>query len=105
MTEIVSTRPEIGQAVKLGVLSFDDLYAMALSSKDVIADAKQAGGKEALETVRQKQQARSVQGQATTSALSDSITKDNVDAWYAGLSSAERAKPENQAIVSRLLSD
>ena len=105
MTEIVSTRPEIGQAVKLGVLSFDDLYAMALSSKDVIADAKQAGGKEALETVRQKQQARSVQGQATTSALSDSITKENVDAWYAGLSSAERAKPENQAIVSRLLSD
>lgn len=70
MAEMVVNRPELGEAVRSGVLSLSDLYAMALASGDAIKQAKAEGGKEALTAVADKQQARAVPGSATTSETS-----------------------------------
>jgi hypothetical protein len=70
MAEIVNNRPEVGQAVREGILSLDDLYAMASASGDALSKAKAEGGKEALTAVADKQQARAISGSATTSETS-----------------------------------
>jgi hypothetical protein len=85
MTEIVTSRPDIGTLVRDGFLSLSDLYSLARGNdtgKD--AELKAAGGKEALQKVAEKQQARAVPGVATSSALSDP-TKE--DAFLKGLTS------------------
>lgn len=106
MAKIVTDNPTIGALVNGGYLSYDQLLAMAKGSdSDLIEKAKVDGGREALAKVASNQQARAVPGAATTSALdAGTVTKENFDSWYAGLSAAERAKPENQAIVARVLS-
>src|SRR3569833_275714 len=106
MAEIVTENPNLGLLVKSGYLSLDQLYSMARGSDtNRDADLKAAGGKEALQDVASKQQAKAIHGAATTSAMGTAeVPKDNFDSWYAGLSSAERAKPETQKIVNILLS-
>lgn len=104
MAEIVTENPTLGQLVKQGYMSYDQLAAMAKGSDAGRETALKAeGGKQALEQVASKQQARAIPGNATTSAMAPAVTKANVDSWYAGLSAAERANPETQAIVSNLL--
>jgi hypothetical protein len=83
MTDIVTSRPDIGTLVRDGYLSLGDLYSLARggdSNKD--AELKAAGGKEALEKVAEKQQAKAVPGVATSSALSDGT---KVDPFLIGL--------------------
>ena len=74
MTELVTSRPEIGQMVKYGHLSIGDLYSLAQGSDP--AALKAAGGKEALEKVAKKQQAKAIPGSATTSEFSQAEKED-----------------------------
>lgn len=105
MSKIVTDKPEIGQLVSAGYLSLNDLHSMARGSDPQVANSlKSQGGKEALQQLADKQQAKAVTGTATTSALGNSgPTKANLDQWYSNLSAAERAKPETQQIVAGLL--
>lgn len=71
MTEIVTSRPEIGQLVNAGYFSISDLYNLARggdANRDEGLMAK--GGKEALEKVAKKQQAKAIPGSAVSSDLS-----------------------------------
>ncbi len=105
MANMVTEDENLGALVKGGYLSMDKLYAMAKGSDaSRETDLKQAGGKEALERVASKQQARAVQPGATTSATAPALTKANVDSWYAGLSPSERSDPANQQKLATLLS-
>ena len=106
MTEIVTTRPEIGQLVTQGYLSLQDLHALARDGDTGReAQLKQDGGREALEKVAAKQQAKAIQGNAVSSEIPTSnVTRANVEEWFAGLSSDERAKPETQKMLNCLLS-
>lgn len=71
MSEIVTQRPEVGQLVRAGYLSVADLYNLARGS-DTSHDErlKADGGREALEKVASKQQAKAFVGTATTSDMS-----------------------------------
>lgn len=106
MTELVTSNPNMAQLVQAGYLGLDNLYQMAKGSDpNRETTLKTEGGREALQKVADKQQARAVTGNATSSAMSNgAVTKQNFDSWYAGLSATERAKPENQEIVASLLS-
>jgi hypothetical protein len=85
MMEIVDTRPEIKQLVQAGYLSLNDLYNLTRGGDTGNEAAlKAAGGKEALEKVAEKQQAKAVPGVATSSALSDGT---KVDDFLIGLTS------------------
>jgi hypothetical protein len=71
MTDIVVERPEIGQLVKLGHLSMNDLYNLARGADNSRDEKLKAdGGREALKKVARKQQAKAVPGAATSSDLS-----------------------------------
>jgi hypothetical protein len=77
MSQIVLENPAIGQMVKSGYMSYGDLFAMAKGNNpNYAASLKQDGGREALEKVAAKQQARAVQGVATTSAVSGDTKGD-----------------------------
>lgn len=84
MAEIVTARPAIGELVKAGYLGLDDLYNLARGTEGSEATLKAAGGKEALEKVAQKTQAKAIVGAATNSDLSPA--KD--DPFLTGLKSA-----------------
>lgn len=104
MAEIAQSNPNLAYMVENGVLTLQNLYDMARG-----ADAhreqslKAEGGKEALEKVAAKQQAKAVSGSATSSELTGEVNRENFDSWYAGLSPAQRSDPKNQEIVNRLL--
>ncbi len=104
MTEIVQGRPEIGQLVQSGYLSMKDLYSMALGSDPSRETTlKSEGGREALQKVADKQQAKAVTPQASSSAMSQpGVTRENFDSWYSGLSSTQRQSKETQNIVASL---
>jgi hypothetical protein len=77
MSDIVTNNPAIGQMVKAGFMSYEQLAALAKGSDPSYGSKlKQAGGREALETVATRQQARAVQGVATTSAVSGDTPSD-----------------------------
>jgi hypothetical protein len=69
MTELVTTRPELNQLVRQGYLSLEDLHAIAASTPEALDQAKKEGGREALQQVASKQQAKAVPGIATNSDL------------------------------------
>ena len=77
MAEIVTTRPEIGQLVRNGYLNLKDVYSMAAAESGSIEDAKAEGGREALQQVASKQQARAVVGSATNSGVSPANPEDD----------------------------
>lgn len=104
MTEIVNSRPEIGELVRSGYLSMEDLHAMAQGSGSAVEQARSQGGKEALQQLADTQQAKAIRGNATATTFSATVTRENFDSWYAGLSPAERSKPETQEVVNSLLS-
>ena len=106
MAEYAQANPHIAALVENNVMTLQQMYDMVRGSDPGLLDkARQDGGREALTKVAEKQQARAIQGNATTSAVTQEVTKDNFDEWYSGLSSADRAKPETQAIVNDLLSN
>lgn len=77
MATIVTENPTVGALVKGGYLSVQNLYDMAKgadSSRE--GQLKKDGGREALQKVADKQQGKAVQGQATSSALSDDSKPD-----------------------------
>lgn len=77
MTEMVTERPELGELVKSGYLSLNDLHAMAKASTPGLDDQLKAeGGREALQTVAAKQQAKAVHGAATSSELTPNTPED-----------------------------
>lgn len=77
MASMVTDRPEIGQLVRAGYLSVSDLYHLAKGGDPALeAEAKTQGGKEALEQLAKKQQAKALTGSATTSELSDTTKED-----------------------------
>lgn len=105
MAAKIAERTDLGQLVKGGYLSYDELAALTKGSDPNYGDKlKQDGGREALEQVASKQQARAVPGVATTSAVSGGVTRENFDSWYAGLTPTQRNDPANQQIVSSMLS-
>ena len=77
MAQIVTENPAIGQMVKGGFMSYDQLFALAKgSSPDYASTLKQDGGREALQSVVDRQQGRATQGIATTGALSGDTAGD-----------------------------
>jgi hypothetical protein len=77
MAQTVAENPAIGQMVKSGYMSYDQLFALAKGSNPSYdAQLKQDGGREALQTVAAKQQARAVPGVATTSAVAGDTKSD-----------------------------
>lgn len=79
MAKIVTDNPVIGELVKGGHMAVDALYDMARGrNMDAI---KKQGGKEALEQLADKQQAKAPRGRATTKAVN---TAD--DPFLAGFS-------------------
>lgn len=77
MAEVVSNNPMIGQLVRAGGMTYDQLFALAKGSNpDYAASLKQDGGREALQEVVNKQQARANPGIATSSALSGDTAGD-----------------------------
>lgn len=77
MAEIVTTRPEIGQLVRSGYLNLQDVYSMAAAESGAIETAKAEGGREALQQVASKQQARAVVGSATSPEVSPATSDDD----------------------------
>lgn len=77
MAEIVTGNPTMGALVKAGYLSVEQLYQMAKGSDNSREnDLKTQGGREALQKVADKQQARAVNGHATTSEVDNSSGDD-----------------------------
>lgn len=92
------------QLVNMGVLTLDDVYTMAKGSAPVNTEAiKTEAKQEVLQTLANTQRAGGASAHATNAApVAAKVTSANVEAWYAGLSPSERAKPENQRILSSL---
>jgi len=79
--------------VQEGLLSLDDVYAMAKGSGTNDGSLKSQGGREALQTLAQKQQAAVPRGNAVTSGTSSNkITPQNVDSMVARMSPEEYRK-------------
>lgn len=106
MTEIVTGNPNIGELVKNGYLGIDNLYQMAKGADPSLEQSlKTEGGREALQKVADKQQARAVSPAATSSAMAaQGPTRETVNDWYAGLTPEQRASPETQSTLASLLS-
>lgn len=77
MADIVINNPAIGEMVKVGFMSYEQLAALAKGSNpDYATTLKQDGGREALETVAAKQLGKANPGAATTSALAGDTAGD-----------------------------
>jgi hypothetical protein len=105
MAEVAAQNPNLAYLVENGVLSLQDMYNMVRGSDPALLNqAKQDGGREALQKVADKQQAKAVPGNATNSQMATGgPTRETRDAWYAGLSAEQRADPANQQILNSLL--
>jgi hypothetical protein len=96
--------PQKAWLVKNGHLSYDDVYAMSGVGKTDPAALKQAGGKEALQALANKQRATSPTGNATSSAPPAGLTKENADSWWDSLGYEGRQNPENRRKLDQILS-
>jgi hypothetical protein len=105
MAEMVTNDPNLNYLVNHNVLSVESLYQMARGADPSLeASLKTEGGREALQKVADKQQAKAVPGNATSSQMAASgPTRETRDAWYANLTADQRADPENQRILNSLL--
>lgn len=84
MVKLITDRPEIGVLVRQGQLSVGDLFSMVRGGdQKIVEEAKNQGGKEALQQLANKQLAKAVPGSATTSSYSS----DKKDAFSAGFDS------------------
>jgi hypothetical protein len=105
MASIVNNDPTMAALVKGGYFPIDKLYQLARGADpNREATLKSEGGREALQKVADKQQAKAVPGNATSSAMSTSgPTRATVNEWYAGLTAEQRANPETQRTLASLL--
>ena len=77
MAEYASANPNVSYLVESGYLTISDLYNMVRGADPTLAaQLKAKGGKEALEKVVSKQQAKAVPGAATNSDLADNTPED-----------------------------
>ncbi len=106
MAEAAQANPNLAYLVENGVLTLQDMYNMVRGSDTTLLNqAKQDGGREALQKVADKQQAKAVAPSASSSAMAtQGPTRETVSEWYAGLTSEQRNKPETQATLASLLS-
>jgi len=81
MVTYLSEHPEKGQLVNAGYLSLSELHALSVGTKVDPKQLKQAGGREALQQLQNKQMASALPGNATTTAYSAPQT----DAFRAAL--------------------
>lgn len=104
MQEYGRENPDTEALVENGVISLDQYRAIAVASRPVDMDAiRKQGGQEALQSLANKQRATAVKGSASSAASSTTLTRDNVEQWYAGLGSKGRQNPENQRTLERIL--
>lgn len=105
MTEMVTTDPNLRLLVNNGYLGIENLYQMAKGADSSREQTlKTDGGREALQKVADKQQARAVTPAASSSAMAtQGPTKETVNDWYAGLTPDQRATPETQRTLASLL--
>lgn len=88
-----------GQLINAGVMSVQDLYAIAKGSN--LDSVKEQGAREALNDVATKQRAATPSGAATVPGGSSTrITPQNVEEVYANATTEQLRDPEFQAQVS-----
>jgi len=104
MGEYAKANPRAAQLLMDGQLTLDEFRAIAVPAQGVDKDAiRKAGGKEALETLANKQRATAVKGSASSTQSNTALTKDNVSQWYDSLGTEGRKNPANQATLERIL--
>jgi hypothetical protein len=105
MAEAATANPNLAYLVETGVLSLQDMYNMVRGSDPTLLNqAKTDGAREALTAVKDRQQAKAVPGNATSSAMATGgPTRETRDAWYSGLTPEQRASPETQRTLASLL--
>jgi len=98
--------PQTEALLENGLISLDQYRTMAVASKPIDTDAiKKQGGKEALESLANKQRATAVKGNASSAQSSTTLTRDNVEQWYNSLGTEGRQNPANQATLQRILAE
>ena len=104
MGQYAKANPRAAELLMNGSLTLDEFRAIAVPAQRIDKDAiKKEGGKEALESLANKQRATAVKGSASSSQSSTSLTKDNVEQWYSTLGPEGRKNPANQATLERIL--
>jgi len=105
MTDMVTQDPNLKLLVNNGYFSVEQLYYMAKGADPSRESTlKTEGGREALQKVADKQQAKAVTGNASSSAMATGgPTRETRDAWYAGLTPEQRASPQTQSTLASLL--
>lgn len=104
MKEYGEANPQADALLNNGLITLDQYRAMAVSLRPVDTEAiKKQGGKEALSDLANRQRATAVKGSASSAASSTTLTRANVDQWYAGLGPKGRADPANQRTLERIL--
>lgn len=94
------------QLVNMGIVTLDDVYAIAKGSAPVNTDQiKSQAQQEVLQTLANTQRAGSANAHASsTTPASSRVTAENVEAWWDGLGTAGRQDPANKALLDRILS-
>jgi hypothetical protein len=104
MGEYAQKNPRAAELLTNGLLTLDEFRAIAVPAQKIDKDAiRNEGGQEALKKLANKQLATAVKGGASSAQTSTSLTKDNVEQWYASLGTEGRQNPQNQATLERIL--
>lgn len=104
MGEYVQKNARVGELLTNGLITLDELRAIAIPAQKIDKDAiRKEGGHEALEKLANKQLATAVKGAASSAQTSTALTKANVEQWYDGLGPEGRQNPANQATLARIL--
>lgn len=93
------------QLVNMGVMTLNDVYAMAKGSAPVNTEKiKTEAQQEVLQTLANTQRAGGANAHAMSATPAASrLTKENVDSWWEGLGTAGRKDPANKAMLDRIL--
>lgn len=93
------------QLVNMGIISLDDVYAIAKGSAPVDTEQiKSQAQQEVLQTLANTQRAGGANAHAMSATPTSSrLTKENVDTWWEGLGTAGRKDPANRAQLDRVL--
>jgi len=104
MGEYAKANPRAAKLLMDGHLTLDEFRAIAVPAQRIDKDAiRKEGGKEALESLANKQRATAVKGSASSNQTTTTLTRDNVDQWYSSLGPDGRKDPKNQATLERIL--
>ena len=104
MGQYAKANPRAAELLMNGSLTLDEFRAIAVPAQRIDKDAiRKEGGKEALETLANKQRATAVNGNASSTQSNTALNKDNVAQWYDSLGTEGRKNPANQATLERIL--